>query len=175
MSEITGRRGFFKHAAFASAIGGVAAAIGFKAFADPAEHVRWHRGLMHAGFTPEQAEQRVGRMLKHFYVEIDATDARQQKLEPIVKQAAKDLMPLRMKMQEAKKQGIALLSAETIDHVAIETFHAQHVQLAESASRRFSQALADVADVLTPAQRKDLAKRIARMGRGMGGGMRHSG
>jgi Spy/CpxP family protein refolding chaperone len=172
-TKSAGRRRFFKRAAIATAIGSIAAAVGFKALAEPGEHLRWHRGLMHANFTPEQAEQRVGRMLKHFYVEIDATEAQKQKLDPIVKQAAKDLMPLRLKMHEARKQGAALLTAETVDRAAIETFRAQQLQLAESASKRFSQALADVADVLTPAQRKDLAQRLQKMGPGMRGGMHH--
>jgi periplasmic protein CpxP/Spy len=177
MSEIetktAGRRRFFRRAAFATAIGSIAAVVGFKAFADPGDHVRWHRGLMHANFTPEQAEQRIDRMLKHFYVEIEATEAQKQKLDPIVKQAAKDLMPLRAKMHEARKRGAALLSAETIDRAAIESFRAQQLQVAEAASKRFSQALADVAEVLTPAQRKDLAGRLEKMGPGMRGGMHH--
>ena len=173
MDESTTRRRFFRRAAIATAIGSIAAAVGFKAFAEPGEHMRWHRGMMHASLTPEQAEQRVGRMLKHFYVEIDATEAQKQKLDPIVKQAAKDLMPLRMKMHEARKQGTALLTAETLDRAAIEAFRAQQLQLAESASKRFSQALADVAEVLTPAQRKDLAGRLGKTGPGMRGGLHH--
>ena len=172
-SSTPGRRRFFKRAAIAAVIGGLAAAVGFKAFADSGDHVRWHRGLMHASFTPEQAEQRVGRMLKHFYLEIDATEAQKQKLDPIVKQAAKDLLPLRAKMHEARKQGAALLSADTVDRAAIESFRAQQLQLADSASKRFSQALTDVAEVLTPAQRKDLAQRLEKMGPGRHGGMHH--
>ena len=173
MDKSKAHRGFFKRAAIATLIGGIAAGIGVKAFADTGDHMRWHRGMMHASYTPEQAEARMGRMLKHFYVEIDATEAQKQKLDPIVKQAAKDLMPLRMKMHEARKQGAALLTAETLDRAAIEAFRAQQLQLAESASKRFSQALADVAEVLTPAQRKDLAGRLGKMGPGMRGGLHH--
>jgi len=172
-SKSAGRRRFFRRAAIATVIGSVAAAVGFKALAESGEHVRWHRGLMHANFTPEQAEQRIGRGLKHFYVEIDATEAQKHKLDPIVRQAARDLMPLRAKMHEARKQGAALLTAETVDRAAIESFRAQQLQLAESASKRFAQALADVAEVLTPAQRKDLAQRLGKMGPGMRGGMHH--
>jgi protein CpxP len=172
-TKTPGRRRFFKRAAIAAAVGSLAAIVGFKAFADPAEHVRWHRGMMHASFTPEQAEKRIDRGLRHFYVEVEATEAQKQKLDPIVKQAAKDLMPMRLKMHEARKQATALLSAETIDRAAIESFRAQQVQMADAASKRFSQALADVAEVLTPAQRKDLAQRLEKLGPGMRGGMRH--
>ena len=37
---------------------------------------------------------------------------------------------------------------------------------ADAASKRFTQALSDVAEVLTPEQRKTLAARFARRGRG---------
>jgi len=166
------RRRFFKRALFATALGSVAAAIGFKAFADNSDYMRWHRpGFMHAHFTPQDAEQHIERMLKHFYVEIDATEAQKQKLEPIVRQAAKDLLPLRSKMHEARKQGLTLLTGETVDRAAIETFRAQQLQLAEAATKRFSQALADVAEVLTPAQRKDLAARLENLHGRRGGPM----
>ena len=166
------RRRFFRRAAIATLLGGVASAIGFKAFAD-SDYMRWHRpGFMHAHYTPQDAEKHIERMLKHFYVEIDATEAQKHKLDPIVKQAARDLLPLRAKMQDARKQGMTLLTGETVDRAAIEAFRAQHVQLAEAATKRFSQALADVAEVLTPAQRKDLGARLEKL-RGMHGGPRH--
>jgi len=93
-------------------------------------------------------------------VEIDATDEQKQRLEPIVKQAVKDLLPVREKARAARAQALALLTGDTIDRGAIEALRAEQIQLAEQASKRLSQALADVAEVLTPAQRKDLAARI---------------
>ena len=42
---------------------------------------------------------------------------------------------------------------------------AEHIVLAEQASKRFAQALADVAEVLTPAQRKQIAERMESFGR----------
>ena len=101
-------------------------------------------------------------MLKHLHVEIDATDAQQQQLIPIVKGAAQDLLPLRAKMHDARRQAVELLSQQNIDRAALETLRAEQLKLAEMASQRFTQALADVADVLTPDQRKQLAERINR-------------
>ena len=101
-------------------------------------------------------------MLKHLYVEIDATDAQKQQLAPIVKGAARELLPLRAKMHDARRQAVELLSGESIDRAALETLRADQLTLAEQASRRFVQALADVADALTPEQRKRLAERIGR-------------
>src|SRR6266478_5825887 len=49
-----------------------------------------------------------------------------------------------------------LLSHDPVDRAALEALRADQLKLAEQASRRFTQALADVADVLTPEQRKAL-------------------
>jgi Spy/CpxP family protein refolding chaperone len=110
---------------------------------------------------PAQLEERLDRMLKHLYVEVDATDAQKQQLAPIVKAAARDLLPMRDRMREARGNAVALLSQPTVDRAALETLRATQLGLAEQASRRLVQALADVADVLTPEQRKQLAERAA--------------
>jgi Spy/CpxP family protein refolding chaperone len=159
----TPRRRFFKRAAIATLIGGIAAGIGIKAFAHGGGYGGWHRGGFMAGpLDAAQVDEHLERMLKHLYVEIDATDEQKQKLAPIVKQAAKDLLPLREKMQGARKQAVELLTGDTIDRAAIEAMRAEHLQLAEQASRRVAQALADTVEVLAPAQRKELAGRINR-------------
>jgi Spy/CpxP family protein refolding chaperone len=155
------RRRFFKRAAITTLIAGIAAGVGIKAFAHGGGYGGWHRGGFMAGpLDPAQVDEHLERMLKHLYVEIDATDEQKQRLAPIVKQAAKDLLPLREKMQGARKQAVELLTGDAIDRAAIEALRAEHLQLAEQASRRIAQALADTAEVLTPAQRKELAGRI---------------
>ena len=159
------RRGFFKRAAIATLIGGIAAGIGFKAFAQGGG-CGWHRCGYAAGpLDPAAVDEHIDRALKHLYVEIDATEEQKQRLAPIVKQAAKDLLPLRDKARATRKQAVDLLAADTIDRGAIEALRAEKLQLAEQASKRFAQALADVAEVLTPAQRKQLAERMESFGR----------
>ena len=161
------RRRFFKRAAIATLIGGIAAGIGIKAFAYGGGPGGWHRGGFMAGaLDPAQVDEHLERMLKHLYVEIDATDEQKQRLAPIAKQAAKDLLPLRERLHEARKKALELLTQDSIDRAAIENLRAEHLQLAEQASKRIAQTLADVADVLTPAQRKELAMRVERHRRG---------
>src|SRR2546425_5684485 len=109
---------------------------------------------MGAPLDPATLDEHLDRMLKHLYVEIDATDAQKQQLAPIVKGAARELLPLRAKMHDARRQAVELLSGESIDRAALETLRADQLKLAEQASKRFVQALADVADALTPEQRK---------------------
>jgi protein CpxP len=150
------RRRFFKLAALSSAFAALAGA-GFGAWAHGR---RGGRGPA----DPAQMEERLDRMLKHVYVEIDATPEQQQKIDPLVKQAAEELRPLRAKVREARREGLRLFSAETIDRGAIERLREEQMASADAASKRFTQALADVAEVLTPEQRKTLAARFARRG-----------
>lgn len=152
------RRRFFKLAGLTTA----AAGLGTLAFGALAHGRRGARGPI----DPAKMEQHLERMLQHLYVEIDATDAQKHKLDPIVKQAAKDLAPLRDKVREARREGVKLLSADTIDRGAIERFRVQQIGATDTASRRFTQALGDVAEVLTPEQRRKLAARAGRHGRG---------
>jgi Spy/CpxP family protein refolding chaperone len=56
------------------------------------------------------------------------------------------------------------LTAPTIDRTAIERLRAEQIGLAETASKRIAQALADAADVLSPEQRRKVADWMARRG-----------
>ena len=161
------RRRFFRRAAIAILIGGIAAGIGIRAFAQGGGFGGCHRGGLMAGpLDPAKVDAHLDRMLRHLYVEIDATEEQQQRLAPIVKQAAKDLLPLRGKMHDARNKAIELLTRDEIDRAAIETLRAEQLGLADQASRRIAQALADASEVLTPAQRKELATRIESHRRG---------
>jgi periplasmic protein CpxP/Spy len=156
------RRRFFRRAAIATVIVGAATGIGVKAFAH-AGFGGWHRGgFMGAALDPARLDEHLDRMLRHLYVEIDATDAQKQQLAPIVKAAVRDLLPVRAKMHEARRQAVELLSRDGVDRAALEGLRDDQIKLADQASRRFTQALADGADVLTPEQRRQLAERIGR-------------
>jgi Spy/CpxP family protein refolding chaperone len=158
------RRHFLRRAAIATALAGVASGIGVTAFAHGPGGWR-HGGLMGVPLDPARLDEHLDRMLKHLYVEIDATDVQKQQLAPIVKAAVRDLLPLRQQMHDARRRAVELLSQDTIDRAALEKLRADQLKLAEQASQRFVTALADTADVLTPEQRKQLA---ARFGRGHG-------
>ena len=145
----------FRRITLATMLGGLAAGVGFKAFGNGRRHG-------YGPIDPADLEKRLDRMLKHFYVEVDATEEQKQKLEPIVKQAAKDLMPLREQLHAGRREAIELLSQERVDPAALEALRGRKIQLADDASRRLTRAIAEAADVLTPAQRKELATHLAR-------------
>jgi Spy/CpxP family protein refolding chaperone len=158
------RRRMVKRAAIATLIGGLTLGAGLAAWAHGGGQRGWHGGG--EGFS----EERIERMVKHFGVEVDATPEQRAKLTEIATAAAKDLQPLREKVRAARRQGMELLAAPTIDRGAIEQLRAEQIRAADEASKRMVQALADVAEVLTPEQRKQLAERMQKRG-----GWRHGG
>jgi len=109
------------------------------------------------------ANAHMDRMLKHLYVEIDATDAQKAQIDPIVRQAMQDLMPLHSQLHSAHAQALQLLAAPTVDRAALESMRAQNMALVDQASKRVVKLIADVADVLTPDQRKKLAEHLQHM------------
>lgn len=155
------RRRFARRAAIAILIAGVGSVIGVQAVAHGPGG--WHRGgFLATRLDPAALDQRLEHMLRHLYVEIDATDAEKQQLAPIVKAAAADLLPLRGRMHDARRQAVELLARDPVDRAALEALRVDQLRLAEQASQRFVRALADAADVLTPEQRKQLAGRLGR-------------
>ena len=161
MEEQNGKRRFFRRTAIGALLVSLAAGFGGHAWAHGGGHGGWHRGGFMSG---PMDDQRVERMVKHFAVEVEATPEQQAKLTEIAKAAAKDLRPLREKSRDARRQGMKLLAAPTIDRAAIERLRAEQIQAADAASKRLTQALADTAEVLTPAQRQKLAERFQRRG-----------
>src|SRR5262249_7460728 len=160
-----GRRGTFVIALVAVALlAGLTRNLLSKALGqgDGWHHIAWHDGGMFGGpLSPAQIDDRIDRMTKHMAIEIDATADQQAKVAAIAKAAVADLRPLREKAQAARAQAVAVLTAPTIDRSAIERLRAEQIGLAETASKRIVQALADAADVLNPEQRRKVADWIA--------------
>jgi protein CpxP len=158
---------------FASALlitGGVIGAV----VAGPVRSQGWYGPPMHHGWGPSQHEMgggfaeraffpgRIERGVERLGWVVDASSEQKQKINAITQKAADDIFELRGKHMEARKQAIALLAAPTIDRAKIEALRADQMKLAEAATKRVSDALADVAEVLTPAQRADLASKLER-------------
>jgi protein CpxP len=115
---------------------------------------------------PERAARFTEKMADRVVSAVDGTPEQRQKIAAIARDAMKDLVPMRERVRAARRQSIELLGAATIDRPAIERLRAEQVGLADTASKRLAQALADTAEVLTPEQRVKLAERMSkRMGR----------
>lgn len=126
----------------------------------PMSPVHWHGGFMGGPLDPAQIEDRADRMVRHVAIEIDATTDQQEKLRGIVRGAVKDLVPMRDKARAARATARELLLQQTIDRAAIEKFRTEQVALADAFTKRVAQAIGDMAEVLTPEQRRKLADRM---------------
>lgn len=149
-----------KRTAVFALLGGIAIAAGIGAVA---HENGLPIGMHHAPMTAAQINAHVDEFLQHVYTETGATDAQKAQIEPLVRQTLADLMPLHDHARDFHQQALQALSADQVDRVALETLRAEHLQAADAASRRITQTIGDIAEVLTPAQRKALAAHIAQM------------
>jgi protein CpxP len=124
----------------------------------------WHGGMMGGSFDPAQAEDRADRMVRHMAIELDATDAQQDKLRAVVKAAVKDLIPLREKAQSARLKARELLTQPAVDRAEIEKVRTEQLALADTFTKRVAQAIGDAAEILAPDQRRKLSDRLPPMG-----------
>jgi protein CpxP len=123
----------------------------------------FHHGMVGGPHSAADVSTHVDHVLKHLYVEIDATDAQKAQITPLVQQAVSDLLPMHTQLQAAHTQAIEALTQNTVDRTALEAARVAHLQLADQASKRLTQLLADVDEVLTPAQRTALAAHLKQM------------
>jgi protein CpxP len=74
-----------------------------------------------------------------------------------------DLLPLHAQLQAAHTQALQGLTMSPVDRSVLEEARVAHLQLADQASKRLVQLIADVSDVLTPAQRDAFAAHVKQM------------
>ena len=121
----------------------------------------WHGGgFMRGPLSPADAESRADRAIRHVAIELDATPEQQEKLRTIAKAAVKDLLPMRDKAMAGRERAQSLLTAPTVDRGAIEAFRVEQMGLGDAATKRVAQAVADMAEVLTPEQRRKVGEFI---------------
>jgi periplasmic protein CpxP/Spy len=153
----------FNRYTIAAFIAGAGLMAGIGAVAQGAGLGAMHHGMMNANASPAEVSAHVDHMLKHLYVEIDATPAQQAQIGPLVQQAVTDLLPLRPQFQAGHTQFVQALTQSTIDRNSMETARESQLQLADQGSKRIVQLLGDVGNVLTPAQRQSLATHLQQM------------
>ena len=153
----------------AIAIGG---AFGVQAVADSKTYA--HMKLMGSGFggwhggrhgrlsdmSDGEIQAKIERVVKHVAIEIDATSEQQEKITALVTAVAKDLKPVHGQMRAAGRQIHELLLEPSIDRAALEKLRAERLAEVERISKNLVNAVADVAEVLSPEQRKVLDERI---------------
>ncbi|MEP6886650.1 MAG: periplasmic heavy metal sensor [Gammaproteobacteria bacterium] len=157
------RRLLFNRYSVLAFVAGAALAAGLGAGAWAGGMGGCAQGMMMGAHGGADMTAHVDHMLKHFYVEIDATDAQKAQIDPLVKQAVSDLQTMHSQLHAAHGHAMQALTQASVDRNALEAARLEHLQLADQASKRFTQLIADVGDLLTVPQRKALADHLERM------------
>jgi Spy/CpxP family protein refolding chaperone len=153
-------RALFKRFTALALLAGLAVTAGVTAIAHTAGSGGWHHGR---AMTAADMDAHVDAMLQHLYTEIDVTDAQKAQIDPLVKQAVAECAPLHESFRAAHIDLLAQFGADRVDRDAIERVRSDNMRLADEATQRIARLVGDVADVLTPEQRKTLVARITQM------------
>ena len=113
-------------------------------------------GMMMFRGSPERISRRIDRMLDG----LDASDAQRSQIKQIAIGAAGDLRAQAEASRGLRERAMQAFTAPNVDAAAIEQARQQMLQQHDQTSRRMTQAMVDVARVLTPEQRARLGERM---------------
>ena len=112
-------------------------------------------GMMFGG-SPERIARRVDRMLDG----LNASDAQRTQIKQIATAAAADMKAQAEAGRGLHQRAMQVFTAPTVDAAAAEQVRQQMLQQHDQMSKRMTQAMLDVARVLTPEQRARLGERL---------------
>ena len=110
--------------------------------------------------SDEEIEKKITRAVKHVSIEIDATTEQEAKITALATALAKDMKPLHGNFKAAGEEMRKLLVADSIDRAAMEKIRLERLAEAGRASKELVNALADIAEILTPEQRQIVDERL---------------
>jgi protein CpxP len=132
------------------AVLGAAAGIAWAAGVTPATLGHGHAS---AAAIRDLVEFRVHRALKL----VSATQAQEDQILAIVDGLFAEHQQMTGQRELLHQRAAAALTGATVDRAALETVRVEAMQRADQASKDLVKALGDIAEVLTPAQRQQLA------------------
>lgn len=141
-----------------SIIGAVAVLLGTTALVRA--QMGWHHGGWRGPMSTEMIQDRIEHGVKYVLSDIDASADQKAQVTSILQAAAKDVHGLADQHFAARDQMREILSAQTIDRARLETVRENELRLADQASKRFVEGIADAAEVLTPEQRAQLIQKM---------------
>jgi Spy/CpxP family protein refolding chaperone len=96
---------------------------------------------------------------------VDASPEQEDRILAIVGAAEPDFAALCAQHEATHAAWTTVLGAEVVDRAALESLRVRELVAADAASQRLVATLADVAEVLTPEQRAELLRAVARFHR----------
>ena len=118
-----------------------------------------HHG-MGGGMMFRGSPEHTGRMIDHMLDGLNASDAQRGQIKQIAASAAADLKAQGEAGRALRQRAMQAFTAPTVDAGAVEQVRQQMLQQHDQMSRRMTQAMLDVARVLTPEQRARLGERM---------------
>lgn len=143
---------------------GIGAVLGAAASVHAARTGGWPGVGHHWGSveSEEQARERALDGTAWFLGRLDASAQQQTRINAIVDALVGELYPLREEHQVRRRQLITELARPQVDREALEQIRADGIASIDSASRTLVNAVVDVTEILTDAQREELTAMIAR-------------
>ncbi len=99
-------------------------------------------------------------MIDHMLDGLNASDAQRTQIKQIAVQAAADLKAQAEAGRGLRQRAMQIFTAPTVDAAAAEQLRQQTLQQHDQMSRRITQAMLAVANVLTPEQRAKIGERL---------------
>ena len=108
----------------------------------------------------ERFERFVEWKVEDMLDEVDASDDQRERVRTIASAALADMGEFRDFRRAGRDALVDALTQEAVDREALEALRQSKLETADRASLRLLTALADAAEVLTPAQRAELAEEL---------------
>lgn len=130
-------------------------------------HRRHWGGWRHGAWRddPDAAKEHAQEMARWLLKSIDATEEQHTRINGIVGKLVDDVQPLISQHQSNRDAMFAAFTGESVDRDALNQLRQADLELADKAYGRFTDALADIAEVLTREQRLELAEAAHRFRR----------
>ena len=112
----------------------------------------------HGPISRVDAQAHVEQLL----ADVQVTPAQKAQIDPLLQPLLFDFGAMHEQMRDTHAQLLQLLAAVPLDRSATEALRLTHLQAMDQATQRIARLTGDIAQVLTPAQRKTLAANITR-------------
>ena len=113
-------------------------------------------GFHHGPISRADAQAHVEQML----VDIAVTPAQKSQIDSLLQPLLIDFGAMHDQMRDTHAQLLQLLAADPLDRDAIEALRVAHIQAMDKDSQKIARSAGDIAQVLTPAQRKTMVANI---------------
>jgi Spy/CpxP family protein refolding chaperone len=114
--------------------------------------------------TPDEMKDRADHVLDRAMNKLDGTDEQRTAIDRVVDEMIPEVVKWRTEGRALKQELKDILLAETIDRAALETVRKKGLAMADRVSADAFDALADVAETLTAAQRDEIAEFASKRG-----------